>query len=83
MKTREELEALAEKIYDEIEHGNLHGAAMLLDDLHSEGMRDAAEMVRKSARLNANATEGNRVHDLLNYQAEIILAAIDNKQKHT
>ena len=81
MKTRDELEAISLKLHWHLEHVETRQAIQLLDDLHSEGMRDAAAMVQKSSRLNENATEGNRVADILKYQAEIILAAIENKPK--
>ena len=44
MKTRDQLEQLALQIYDCVEHGDGRKAAQLLDDLHSEGMKDAGDI---------------------------------------
>lgn len=82
LKSREELAELIEQLDDLLVETAIHGtikgqvyfekAISLLQQLQEETVRYCAERIRKSARLNENATEGNWAANLLNFQAEIL-----------
>lgn len=73
MKTRAELLDLAYKIRAlDFRFGNpVKEAIQLLNDLHSEGMRDAADVVKAMSSATVNRANANLA----------ILSAIENKPK--
>lgn len=74
MKTNEELEVMANKVRDLCSSGissNIDSAIQILNDLHSEGMMDAVEIIRNHPDTDTPASDFS----------EAIISASDSKLK--